>query len=362
MIEKGKISVIIPVYGVEAYLVRCIESVRSQTHKNLEIILIDDGSTDNCPNMCDEYARKDGRITVIHKENEGLGLTRNAGIAIATGEFVAFIDSDDWISEEHIEKLYNYAVLSSADVVIGSHTSVSSSGEENKRDVGLKERIYEQAEIISEIVLPLIGAMPDDPQDVLLSSSSCMNLYKMDLMSEYNIKFISERYAVAEDLYFNIDYFCKAKRIAVLNECGYFYFDNSESISRKYNPKRFERTLNFYSTVKERIEKYDLVDAAFQRMQRSFLMKVRVAIRHIVLSDMKLSRKLSEINEILKNKTVKIVLNSYPIESYGLMMKILSQCMKTENTVAVYMLMLLREKARNYVVLKHILKRAGVGK
>ena len=91
------ISVIIPIYNVEAYLDECIASVIAQTYSNLEIILVDDGSPDNCPQMCDEWAAKDSRIRVIHKENGGLSDARNAGIDIATGEYIAFVDSDDWI-------------------------------------------------------------------------------------------------------------------------------------------------------------------------------------------------------------------------------------------------------------------------
>ena len=91
------ISVIVPVYGVEAYLNQCIDSILAQTHKNLEIILVDDGSPDRCPTICDEYARKDSRVRVIHKKNGGLSDARNAGLEIATGEYIGFVDSDDWI-------------------------------------------------------------------------------------------------------------------------------------------------------------------------------------------------------------------------------------------------------------------------
>ena len=96
-IEKEKISVIIPVYNVEKYLKRCLDSVINQTYKNLEIILVDDGSTDNSGKICDEYAKNDKRIIVIHKENGGVSVARNIGLDICTGDYVNFIDSDDWI-------------------------------------------------------------------------------------------------------------------------------------------------------------------------------------------------------------------------------------------------------------------------
>ena len=92
------ISVIVPIYNVEKYLDKCVDSIINQTYKNLEIILVDDGSPDNCPQMCDDYAKKDSRIRVVHKENGGLSDARNAGMKVATGEYVSFIDSDDYIS------------------------------------------------------------------------------------------------------------------------------------------------------------------------------------------------------------------------------------------------------------------------
>ena len=110
MIEKDKISVIVPVYKVEPYLARCIESIQKQTYFNLEIILVDDGSPDNCGNLCDEYAAKDNRICVIHKKNGGLSDARNAGIESASGSYLCFADSDDWLDRDMIALLYKLCI------------------------------------------------------------------------------------------------------------------------------------------------------------------------------------------------------------------------------------------------------------
>ena len=103
--ELEKISVIVPVYKVEKYLKRCVESIVQQTYQNIEIILVDDGSPDRCPEMCDEYARRDARIKVIHKSNGGLSDARNVGLRIATGEFILYVDSDDYIELDACERL-----------------------------------------------------------------------------------------------------------------------------------------------------------------------------------------------------------------------------------------------------------------
>lgn len=118
--NSDKISVIIPIYNVEKYVKKCIESVIAQTYSNLEIILVDDGSTDNCGEICDEYARRDVRIKVIHKMNGGLSDARNAGLDMAVGEYIAYVDGDDYVSNDYIEVLYKILVLNNADISIGS--------------------------------------------------------------------------------------------------------------------------------------------------------------------------------------------------------------------------------------------------
>ena len=112
------ISVVVPIYNVEKYLQKCIDSILAQTYRHLEIILVDDGSPDNCGAICDNYAQEDGRVLVIHKKNGGLSSARNAGLEIAKGELIVFIDSDDWIDANYIEKLYDDISESGADVAV----------------------------------------------------------------------------------------------------------------------------------------------------------------------------------------------------------------------------------------------------
>lgn len=113
------ISVIIPIYNVSRYLPQCMKSVLSQSYQDLEIILVDDGSTDDCPKMCDNYKEQDARIRVVHKENGGLSDARNAGMMIARGEWIYFADSDDWLVQDAIQKLYHFAIENHCDVVQG---------------------------------------------------------------------------------------------------------------------------------------------------------------------------------------------------------------------------------------------------
>src|SRR5574344_122915 len=121
------VSIIVPVYKVEPYLKRCLDIILNQTYKNIEIILVDDGSPDKCPQICDEYAKKDNRIIVIHQENGGLSAARNTGLDIAKGEYISFVDSDDWVHLQYIEVLLTSALKENADIIIGNHIRVNNS-------------------------------------------------------------------------------------------------------------------------------------------------------------------------------------------------------------------------------------------
>lgn len=126
MQERPLISVIVPIYKVEPYLRQCLDSIVSQTYTNLEIILVDDGSPDGCPAICDEYAAKDNRIVVIHKENGGLSDARNAGLEICKGEYISFVDSDDWVADNYIEIMLNAGNKEEADIIVSKYIATTS--------------------------------------------------------------------------------------------------------------------------------------------------------------------------------------------------------------------------------------------
>lgn len=356
------ISVIIPVYNVEKYLRRCVESVQRQTYKNLEIILVDDGSPDSSPQICDQLASEDSRIKVIHKENAGQGLARNSGLEVAEGSYVTFVDSDDWISESHIANLYSAINESQADMAIGTFSTAVDTNNSTQRPLRLTEKVYEGESIIDEIFLPLIGPNVDFAQDVQIESSSCFNLFRRSIIVSHQLKFPSERIAVGEDMFFNLRFVPFSKRIVVINESGYYYFENHLSTTRKYNPKRYERTINFYTSSYELVKEYGMEKKIAYRVDRTFLLKLRTAIRLVVVSDMTRKEKLEEIKRYLENETVVTVLANYPIDTFIPAMRFLYKLMRAKNTVGVYYLIKIREAAKGLKILKSLLKIMGIGK
>ena len=356
------ISVIIPVYNVEEYLVRCVESIKTQTYSNLEIILVDDGSPDGCPKICDQMALDDSRIKVIHKQNGGQGLARNSGIEIATGKYVAFVDSDDWMNKNYIENLYSAISQNEADIVIASHSIANNLENIVPKHLHIKEGVYNGEDVKNEILLPIIGPNVDFFKDVQIESAAWGKLYRLDIVKQNNIRFPSERVAVGEDMFFNALYLYHSKCAVVINDCGYRYFENLKSTTRKYNPLRYERTLNFYTNARELVEKLGLQAEIGHRVERTFLLKLRTAIRLVVISDMPRREKIYEIGHYLNNPTVVAVLKNYPINSYVFAIRLLSKLMRSKNAAGVYYLTKLREAAKGQTLLKELLKFVGIGK
>ena len=220
------ISVIVPIYKVEKYLSKCVDSVVNQTYKNLEIILVDDGSPDNCPKICDEYAKQDSRIKVIHKENGGLSDARNAGMKIATGEYVAFIDSDDYISDDFIETLYTTMKAENSDIVECDIVKF----EDGTPPVIEKENC-EVNSFLTEKGLSLLIAENKFHQHVW------NKLYK----SEIALKIPFAKGKLNEDEFWTYQIFGQAEKVTKINKSMYFYLQRSGSImGENFNLRRLD--------------------------------------------------------------------------------------------------------------------------
>ncbi len=224
MTEK-KISVIIPVYNIEKFLNKCIESVLAQTYKNLEIILVDDGSTDSSGIICDNFASLDNRIKVLHKTNGGLSSARNSGIEIASGEYVAFIDGDDYIEPNMIETLLNACANNEADLSICSFFMEDSEGKICAKSESLENNCYSNIEALELLALPR--------QDRYVVAWN--KLYKKSLFDK--IKFPLNK--LYEDQATVHKVFWEAKKIVTLSDKLYHYIVREGSLSYKPNPLQY---------------------------------------------------------------------------------------------------------------------------
>ncbi|MFA9558198.1 glycosyltransferase [Evansella sp. AB-rgal1] len=233
----------VPIYCVEKYLRKCVDSVINQTYSNLEIILVDDGSPDNCGSICDEYAMIDKRIKVIHKENGGLSDARNAGLDVATGEYISFIDSDDYIHPEFYEVLLNLIVNNNADIAQCGYTEVY-----EKSDSTLS--IEKKAIVYPKIVVH------NDKNDILTNLyepelevaiwNVWNKLFKVEILK--NIRFPMNR--LHEDVFTTYKIFFNANKVVTTEKKMYFYLQRPNSIMRKeFSFRRLDLLDAYYDQV-----------------------------------------------------------------------------------------------------------------
>ena len=247
------ISIIVPCYNVEKYLERCMKSLLNQSLENLEIILVDDGSPDKCPILCERYAQLDKRVKVIHKQNAGLGYARNSGLEIASGEFIAFVDSDDFVDFDMYSSLYAFAAKNNCEAVFCGYKKEKKTGiwiesHEFKEDI-----VLDKDEKIS-FMLGMIASPPEEKIERKYAMSVWRAIYKRDLIEKYNIRFLSEREIGSEDLPFNISFLMKSNRIGLINKMFYYYCYNGSSLTKTFKKEKFQAYVKLFNILSKEVK------------------------------------------------------------------------------------------------------------
>lgn len=305
-----KISIIVPVYNVEKYLARCINSILAQDFEKLEIILVDDGSTDNSGLICDEYSVKYTNIKVIHKENQGLGFARNSGLDVAQGKYIMFVDSDDYLESNSVKTLYTDLITNNADTCIGGCKRIC-----NKKETIMKNpsigTVYKGEEIKREVLSKMIGALPDGSDSLMMSVWRV--LFSRDIIENNNLKFPSEREYISEDIIFDILYYCYAKKVVMSEDCGYCYCDNEGTLTTRYNPNRFDMHVKLYKKILELTRRIEIYEYCKCRMDNTFISNVRYCIKLEVKfkSENERTELKQKIKSICDNEVVSNVLAQY---------------------------------------------------
>lgn len=243
MSKSGKISIVVPVYKVpEQYLRKCVESILAQTYANIEILLVDDGSPDNCGQVCDGYASKDPRINVIHKENGGLSAARNSGFYAATGEWIMFVDGDDWIDPDTCEIMLNAACGNDVQLVMCGMTKEYGHSSEPYHYYLEDGKTYRDKECkwLQEQLLHFNGN---------IAVAYC-KLISKDLLEKNNIEHDSHLRQGAEGLEFNLRLFEKLKSAIFINKPFYHYIYNENSISASHNEANHEFVVQCFEKIK----------------------------------------------------------------------------------------------------------------
>ena len=291
-----KISIIVPVYNGEEFLSKCIESIVMQTEKDLELILIDDGSSDNSGLLCDQYARSDSRIKVIHQKNAGVSAARNRGINIASGEYIGFVDSDDWVEPNMFERLLQEARNTDADIVMCDATTVYDDG-------------HIQVDTITQLSGNQILKKSDFTPSILLemAGSACRCIYKNNryndkpqkcdrLLFPLGVKF-------SEDRIFNLYAFGQANKVAYMKEAFYNRYMNKKSAVHRFHADYFEA----YKKASKEIEK--AIAVAWDNLEEYQTAYLRQFINGSLMAVCNYYYKTSTLDKASRKKGVKKICN-----------------------------------------------------
>ncbi|MBU3179829.1 glycosyltransferase family 2 protein [Clostridium psychrophilum] len=334
MVKKlPQISIIVPVYNGAKYINQCIEMVINQTFKDFELIIVDDGSTDNTKKMCNEYEKKDKRIKLITKKNGGTWAARNIGIDVALGKYIIFFDCDDWYQDNLLKAMYECMDKNKVDLVISGQTNVfvDKDGETIRKTVVIpEENIYTTN---NEILDNYILLRQAEIGDVLWNK-----IYKAEIIKKYKLKF--QNYKRGEDLIFNANYYEHIDKCMVIGKSFYNYrIENSNPVWQKYSDNYLNVVKDENKAIVDKLKKWDKYDKfAIEYQSTHFTYRIMEYFYSVVCSKNKMSYKeksnkvLNLINEkeVQKNLKDSNVIGKYP--------KLIIKFMKSKNIALILFL------------------------
>lgn len=319
-----KISVIVPVYNVDKYLDRCLNSIVNQTLKDMEIIIIDDGSTDGCPSICDRWSKKDARIRVVHKQNAGLGMARNSGLDIATGEYVIFCDSDDKVDKKMYESLYEATENCNYDVVYSGFNVEQKNGHWLTNNDFSEVRTFDasQSELLA---LSFIGETNITNGHRFVMSCN-VALYRRSLLEKFHIRQMSEREVVSEDLIFQLQVALHINKVKFIPQCFYYYYMNGGSLTHTFKESKFPCTFRIRKEMLRVMPKseYNLerIDAEFYSRIRSLISQLVCESNESFRSKYRILSKLCQYFTTIKLNENRIKLQTW---KYGYALKLIKK-------------------------------------
>lgn len=325
------ISVIVPVYNTSKYLNQCLTSLVEQSYRNLQIIIVDDGSTDNSPVMCDEWAQRDSRIQVIHKKNAGLGLARNTGLDQTKGQYVMFIDSDDYADLTMIEALYKALNANNSDTCIGGYKRAKDNGK-TIETVTYSDCTFVGEDVYTKFFFRMLGSSPDKHDSIRMSVWNA--LYSLEIIKQNNIVFPSERELLSEDIVFDAEYYKHSKSASVIGESLYYYRINTASLSHSYKATMLDTSSKLYRYLRNSLLVSNSKEEGIYRIQKQYFVNIRSCVKQERKENTQSNRRerLQHIRKICNNNDVQDAINSYPISQLGIKQRLFLRLIQKKYT------------------------------
>ncbi|MDQ0253157.1 glycosyltransferase EpsH [Evansella vedderi] len=309
---KPKISIVVPIYNVDEYLSRCLDSLLSQTIEDIEVITINDGSTDNSLEILEQYAKKDSRIIIIDKENGGVSSARNAGLKIAVGDYIGFVDPDDWVNQEMYRSMYDIAMKDKADIVMCSYIREFGSHSKVKNFPLPKKVIFQEEDVRFKLLRRLVGPIKDEvakPELLDAWGTVWSKLYRRELIMDNQVTFTDlSEIGTNEDSLFNVEVIYYAKSFVFINEHYYHYWRaNDASVTTGYKPALVDKYTNLYEKIEAFLEKKKLEPEFYIALNnRISLNTLGLGLNEISKGNKSsVLRKISKIKTILNNQQIR---------------------------------------------------------
>ena len=335
---KLNITIIVPVYNVECYLEQCVRSILEQSYPVLEVLLVDDGSTDGSGKLCDYLTSKNDRVRTVHKENAGLGFARNTGLDSLRSEttHVMFVDSDDWLEPGMVATFARAVEDTGADCVLGGFT---------KRDGGgipqfefkLEDAVWEGDELAMEFIPRVCGSAPDASDSIPMSAWS--SIFAKTNIDEYDLRFPSEREVISEDFVFKFMFLRTCSKVATTSCVGYSYRTNLSSLSTSYRPDRFEACLYFYDYALQLVANSPAEADCILRLTKTLLIYMKMCISQEVSRVSGKSRHdaCDSIRKMAGDQRLLRVIDKYPCKRLGFAQRAFVELLKRRAANVLYM-------------------------
>lgn len=333
--NQPDISIIIPIYNVEKYLPRCIESAINQTHKNIEIILVDDGSPDKCGQIADEYAKKDDRITVIHQENKWLSGARNSGLKIANGKYVVFVDSDDYMREDMCELLFTRMEKTNVDFCSYNSRYMKEDGSLIRINTLIFEPDYiYKGDEIKQFYNTLITSNA--------INSTVRRMYNRDFLIQNNL-FFEESIRLAEDYEYALRLFPCVRSFTYLDDAVYLSIRNTSSITQSHDEYIVDKLIELYNYRESFIKRNGLYNEKNEQLSAEFFIDSLIRKLYIFLGNPKRKRKeytMELINKMVNNEKVIFALKLIDLShmQFGYYGKAMIKLIQKKQVKAIYFL------------------------
>ncbi|MBC7765352.1 MAG: glycosyltransferase [Hyphomonadaceae bacterium] len=347
------LSIIVPIYNVENYLMQCIDSILAQTFKDFEVVLVDDGSPDSCPSICDAYQKKDARVKVIHKENGGLVSARKAGVAIALGEYIGFVDSDDWIEPDMYEKMCNACTQYNVDVVLCDIVS-NYEHKEIQDSKSYRAGFYNKQALIKEVYPTMLyngflggrGIEPSLANKIFVSNLLKNNIFNVD-----------ERIKIGEDMACTYPCLLDAQSIFILdNQFLYHYRRTPCSLTASYKDDYFCKSLILYNLLQKVSREKHVYDIEHQLHANLLFFALTSIENEFVKSAQKsLKEKMQLVTEIAYHRDVICATNEVRSNMFSLKYKMYNWLLKKQSCKTLFVLVLCVRIIRDRKVMRSII-------